>query len=242
MYQESEYVDMVKNLFKKDESNVVMAMHAAIGISGEVGEIFAADSRQNMVEELGDLMFYMEALRQRLRTERSDNLYQTTEVADSPYNHPNESTVRSNLVIVSAEILDLCKKSWVYGKEFQDYKVSQFLLLLERNYLYFLSSRGFLADEIAYVNMQKLLKGKNARYASGTYSDAQAQARADKVVTKFEPREVSLTKEGVATGGSATVEVNVPKTKSGLDIDAIAKQAAADLKSKGYPETGAKPE
>lgn len=60
------------------------AWHAATGVSGEAGELLDAIKkyvvyrkpldRTNVVEELGDLEFYMEALRQELKISREETL------------------------------------------------------------------------------------------------------------------------------------------------------------------------
>jgi NTP pyrophosphatase (non-canonical NTP hydrolase) len=65
------YDFFVGNLFKKDPSFPFMALHAAIGVCGEAGELgdaikkFAVYGkpidRENIIEELGDLRFYMQA-------------------------------------------------------------------------------------------------------------------------------------------------------------------------------------
>lgn len=59
-------------------------MHMAIGISGEAGELLDAVKnpviyrkpldRKNVIEELGDLEFYMEGLRQGLQITREETL------------------------------------------------------------------------------------------------------------------------------------------------------------------------
>lgn len=59
-------------------------IHAVMGISGEAGELLDAVkkaaiyrkpiNRENIVEELGDLEFYMEALRSELRITREETL------------------------------------------------------------------------------------------------------------------------------------------------------------------------
>lgn len=59
-------------------------MHMAIGISGEAGELLDAIKkkviyrkeldRNNIIEELGDLEFFMEGLRQALNIERQETL------------------------------------------------------------------------------------------------------------------------------------------------------------------------
>jgi len=90
-------------------------LHMAVGISGEAGELLDAIKkrviydktldRENVIEELGDLEFYMEGLRQELNITREQTLAH---------------------------------------------------------------------------NVNKLLTGKNARFAKGKYSNEQAQTRADK--------------------------------------------------------------
>lgn len=74
------YGVMVKNLFSGKEPMV----HAAIGISGETGElldmvkkawIYGKDfDRENAVEELGDIEFYLEAFRQATGITRNEVL------------------------------------------------------------------------------------------------------------------------------------------------------------------------
>jgi NTP pyrophosphatase (non-canonical NTP hydrolase) len=65
------YDMFVKRLFKAD-SREAMLIHAALGIAGEAGEIVDAIKKHciygkpldlaNVIEELGDLRFYMEGL------------------------------------------------------------------------------------------------------------------------------------------------------------------------------------
>lgn len=78
------YGEMVKRLFKKMAAPTDDLMHAAIGISGEAGEPLDAVKknwvynkpldRANVVEELGDIEFYLEALREELKITRSEVL------------------------------------------------------------------------------------------------------------------------------------------------------------------------
>lgn len=70
----------VSILFKKMDKPEDEIMHAAIGVAGEGGEILDAVKKMwaynkeldltNVIEELGDLEFYMEALRQKLNLSR----------------------------------------------------------------------------------------------------------------------------------------------------------------------------
>lgn len=83
--------DMVRTLVKKPADIMpqlteekVDLIHAIMGISGEAGELLDAIKkaaiydkpldRENVVEELGDLEFYIEQLRQRLGITREETL------------------------------------------------------------------------------------------------------------------------------------------------------------------------
>lgn len=119
-----QYANMVSEI-SKDPKDIVQHLvinpkqahlwHMATGISGEAGELLDAIKKHviyakdadvaNIIEELGDLEFYMEGVRQHF---------------------------------------------------------------------------GITRDMTLQKNMQKLRYGKNARYATGTYSDEQAQTRSDK--------------------------------------------------------------
>jgi NTP pyrophosphatase (non-canonical NTP hydrolase) len=75
------YADFVALRFKKDLGGWVQGLlHAAVGISGEAGELLDAIKKTwvyekpldiaNVIEELGDLEFYMEAMRAQLGVTR----------------------------------------------------------------------------------------------------------------------------------------------------------------------------
>lgn len=80
------YPDMVKTLFKTKGFNADAdgMLHAAVGVAGEAGELLDAVKKvwaygkvldyENAIEELGDLEFYMEALRQQIGVSREDVL------------------------------------------------------------------------------------------------------------------------------------------------------------------------
>lgn len=85
------YDDMVRTLFKPGEL-ILQSMtakdmelnHAALGVAGEAGELVDALKnylmyrkpldRENVVEELGDLEFFMEAIRQNIGISRHETL------------------------------------------------------------------------------------------------------------------------------------------------------------------------
>lgn len=67
-----EFSKMVSHLFKEMENETSSLLHAAVGISGEAGELLDAVKKtwiynkpldvQNVIEELGDLFFYAEKI------------------------------------------------------------------------------------------------------------------------------------------------------------------------------------
>lgn len=85
------YADMVHSLAKSGEliasemdGESAHLLHMAVGVSGESGELLDAIKkatiyrkvldRENVIEELGDLEFYMEGLRQGLNITREETL------------------------------------------------------------------------------------------------------------------------------------------------------------------------
>lgn len=89
--EQSDYAEFVKTL-KKPGSDIIGdltessadSLHMAVGVAGEAGELLDAIKkysiynkpldRENVVEELGDLEFFMEGLRQRLEISREETL------------------------------------------------------------------------------------------------------------------------------------------------------------------------
>jgi NTP pyrophosphatase (non-canonical NTP hydrolase) len=80
-YTDDNYSDFVAQKFKAMGTDIDDLAHAAMGISGEAGELLDAIKkhwaygkpldRENVIEELGDLEFYMTALRNCLGIPRS---------------------------------------------------------------------------------------------------------------------------------------------------------------------------
>lgn len=180
-----EYKEMVSNLAKPGEDIVASLcpatahrIHMAIGISGEVGELLdcwegtEVPDRENLVEELGDIEFYFEGLLQGYSLEQPEDT-----------GHPDKVSCSDPFLrcsIIAADLLDTVKKEVIYRKDPNMDKIgtltSAFRHQLNRIYRSMQVTKG----EAHVHNMNKLLKGKNARYAAGSYSDKAAQDRADK--------------------------------------------------------------
>lgn len=179
------YDVMISRLFKT-VGGINDNMHAAIGMSGEATELLSATSRKNIIEECGDFEFYIEAMKQRIPNvlEIVNSIISDPKVAQ-PDNvqqlvNPLLSTVVNNIVTLSGEILDITKKSWVYGKEFDGKRVVVHLMMLEDQLEFLYRCIGTSRGEVQHANQVKLI-GPGGRFESGFYSDADAIARADKV-------------------------------------------------------------
>lgn len=180
-----EYKEMVSNLAKPGEDIVASLcpatahrIHMAIGISGEVGELLdcwegvEVPDRENLVEELGDIEFYFEGLLQGYSLEQPSGMP-----------HPEKPELGDPFLkcsILAADLLDTVKKEAIYRKDPNMDKITSLVngFRFQLNRIY--ESMQVTKEEAHVHNMNKLLKGKNARYAAGSYSDKAAQDRADK--------------------------------------------------------------
>lgn len=91
----SAYQQFVQGLFVNRSTGHDGLMHAAIGIAGEGGELLDAVKkvwvynkpidRYNIIEELGDLEFYMEAIRAQLGITREETILANIEKLKERY-------------------------------------------------------------------------------------------------------------------------------------------------------------
>ena len=160
--------------------------HMATGISGECSELLECActfestglfDMENATEELGDIYFYLTGL---------VNVHVDLKIKHNPFNEFSGSegilSVFSKIAIAGGGILDAVKKHCIYEKD-MDYKVMQAnidMLILAMYKAYYIM--GISHKEVVDANIHKLIGGDNARYATGTYSNEQAQDRADKMV------------------------------------------------------------
>jgi NTP pyrophosphatase (non-canonical NTP hydrolase) len=80
----AEYAMFVSRMFAKRNVETEGRLHAAVGIAGEAGELLDAVKKEwvygkpldveNVIEELGDLEFYMQAMRQMIGVSRNEVL------------------------------------------------------------------------------------------------------------------------------------------------------------------------
>lgn len=168
------YGEMVKNLFKPLPTLGEILHHATTGISGEVGELADAMTRKNIIEECGDIEFYLKALKQNI--DPFEKVPLGMAFSSSPF-----GSIFHAMTVSSAIMLDLTKKVWIYGKPVPtqplSFEVQNFRNLLSELYLYI----GTTKAEVRHLNQLKLrgTAEKPGRYFNG-YTNEAAIARVDK--------------------------------------------------------------
>lgn len=162
-------------------------LHMAVGLVGEVGELVTnyveSDTTNridyiNVLEELGDIEFYLEGLCQTYGLERM----RPTAEFSKENGHP---LALLSLVSAAGEVLDLVKKEAIYNKSAEHAGVGLQLLKLRvhlDNVYDEYSEQHITPESAREANLQKLLKGDKARFKEGSYSNSAAQERADKKV------------------------------------------------------------
>lgn len=154
------------------------AMHMAVGVAGEAGELLECFQKhaqgepldmENAVEELGDIEFYLEGLRQAtgLRSDFDGVLVGEPQLAGRHV---------VTIAVLAGALLDVIKKHVIYNKPLDTDKALQYITALETQLLFAYEALKVTREEVIAANMKKL----GVRYSSGSYSDKQAQVRADK--------------------------------------------------------------
>lgn len=167
-------------------------LHMAVGLVGEVFELqecidYNPLTREcdqtHLIEELGDIEFYLEGLMQ---------LYKVTQTAEAlEWTGRASEMIENNnrLLYFAGSLLDRVKKEVIYDKQDPpalEGAIKNDICNFRRHLNLFINYRFPNMPTMAAViairgaNAQKLLTGKNARYSEGTYSNDAAQKRADK--------------------------------------------------------------
>lgn len=168
------YGQMVRNLFKPMGSLAATALHAAVGIAGEAAELASARTIEEVVEELGDIEFYVEAYYQTVGG-RDDGVEVVVERPDPCYDG-TLGTAAHAVAVLAGGLLDLTKKAWVYEKPLDLQAVRYQLMRLEIMMETLRELVSVRRADVLGANQAKLGK----RYPDGVYADRDAQQRADK--------------------------------------------------------------
>ena len=146
-------------------------LHMAYGVIGEAGEALDADGKEHLLEECGDMEFYLQGMTLNGSQIGVTNYTGTLKV----YHETIISSLQEKLVVETAKLADALKKPLLYNKEFDYLKINDHWFTVH----YFLESiyalLGTTRQAVIAANVDKL----NKRYVKG-YSDTEAQQRNDK--------------------------------------------------------------
>lgn len=161
--------------------------HGATGVAGETGELLEGlilvvtmnasveEGRVNVVEELGDLYFYIEQLVQRTGIELDWDAIAT--FARNQHLGPDMMLMYgAQCAVFGAQVLDICKKASIYNKELEVPKLTTALTECAKYAMTIGYMFGVERVEALRENIAKLSK----RYEDLKYTDKAAQLRADK--------------------------------------------------------------
>lgn len=193
-----EYVPLALKTAKRRGSNRLDVMHAAIGMLTEIGELatvvkrvaiygkeVTAEMRENVTEEVGDVCWYI-ALAVSVwgfaphQISKMDAMWER--IYEDPDGHDPEDLIAS-LSTLPAAIYSVA--DWADSGDFRPSSLSKVFdslsdALPQLAALLLWARTGKTLEMALGQNIDKLLTGKKARYASGAYSDEQAEARLDK--------------------------------------------------------------
>lgn len=148
-------------------------LHMAVGVSGEVGELIGARELPNIVEEHGDVEFYMEGLCASL------NIAGDRDFASAPGETLALWAIERQLAIAAADLLDKIKKVAIYAKLLDPMQRSVISFAVARLDMWLCAHRirtGVDREEALQANIDKL----RVRYDGLQYSNDAAQRRVDK--------------------------------------------------------------
>lgn len=172
------YDQFVRWLFKPG-TDQVMALHCAVGLAGEIGELI--EDGADAIEELGDIEFYMQATRNHYGVSRL-HILTSCFPAFKPF-----CTIQDRLIIACGEICDVIKREYIYNKPRDQLAFTVAMARMERALDYYRSSLLGL-DKSSEEHRQSIIQANaeklGQRYVNLRYSDSEAIARADKKENK----------------------------------------------------------
>lgn len=167
-------------------------IHMAGCLPGEASELWdSVDTNSiELLEELGDFAFYLVATRNLFGVFGSDG-WNRTKPNGVRDDHTRAIVHATDLLRLSGHLWDVVKRAVIYRKPFDmaDKKYagmslreagSNLLDQIECSYNALLHHYGYKLEDVLEANWEKLASADKGRYASGSYSDEQAQARRDK--------------------------------------------------------------
>ena len=186
------HAEMVKQLAKSGSYIIseltpssAHLLHMAVGISGESSELleavlycdhFDCVDIENLTEELGDIEFYIEGVRQEMGFKREDTISKMPNFHQHGLDFNETVAEFLHLSMNTGKLLDAIKKFAIYTKPIYTENVMDNLKRIEVCLESIRQHFGILYDECIEHNINKLGK----RYKGHNYSNEQANDRADK--------------------------------------------------------------
>lgn len=163
------------------DASKVDLWHAATGIAGEGAElleglIMGPSTRDNVLEESGDLYFYIEQLLQNRQDIKIywDEIFAVACTWD--IDAENITLYAGRVAVYSGQVLDTVKKLTIYNKPLDVILLQGQLIQLAKNLVALDLVFDITREAALAYNIAKLSK----RYEGIKYSDEAAQKRADK--------------------------------------------------------------
>lgn len=170
-------------------------LHMMAGVNDEAAELLEAIALavfdgeeldvENVIEELGDLEFYLNRTRSSLAITRESLLTQiepalALEASEHTLQRPNLVKACFDLMAGVGQYTSCVKKYCIYGKPFDRAMMMGAMSKIEIQLAYFRSVVGVKWEAVLQCNYHKLANKETGRYKSGTYSDEAAIRREDK--------------------------------------------------------------
>jgi phosphoribosyl-ATP pyrophosphohydrolase len=173
--------DIVEQLTPQDAD----LLHMTVGVVGEAAELIDAVQNldvNNVTEELGDIEFYLQGIRNNIGLSRHQIM--AVNFLGAASDPASRQTMVIGVVKEAGKLIDTVKKRVIYRKTLDLDNLGQELRGLEFYLSHIRGHFDLTRDQIIAANVQKL----SVRYAQKTadgstnvgYSDASAQARKDK--------------------------------------------------------------
>lgn len=144
--------------------------HMASCIMGEAGELADCSDNVNLLEELGDIEFYLEGFRQGMKILLVSEAISIP--GDSAFIDPTVG-----LFVEACHVFDAVKKWLIYEKDVDRDNLELHLSYLEFYMNWIRDENNLTRDQILQANMDKLAKRYGTDYS---YSNKAAQERVDK--------------------------------------------------------------
>jgi phosphoribosyl-ATP pyrophosphohydrolase len=176
-----EFEEMATKLFKYGSQllpqmtdKTMSLIHLALGVQGEMLEIAIAPTPANLVEEFGDMEFFLFVLCVVMGYKKQDIF--KLEVSDRMVGRGD----MGDMIRGAESVGDILKKHTMYGKVIDELELQKSMAVMYRAMYLAYAQIGVDSNIVLRGNIDKLMGKSDSRYADGVYSDEAAINRSDK--------------------------------------------------------------